>query len=99
MLYTMSRDKDLQLDEVLVNYRKNIKKSFELYLFNVLQLVKIARYSKNDAAQRAAKHLPSEEDKNFTSKLYDNDLIQSEPSTRSQAEVSSSASQLAHSIG
>ena len=77
MLYTMSRDKDLQLDEVLVNYRKNIKKSFELYLFNVLQLVKIARYSKNDAAQRASKHLPSEEDKKFTSKLYDNDLIQS----------------------
>jgi len=77
MLYTMSRDKDLQLDEVLVNYRKNIKTSFELYLYNVLQLIKIAEYAKNDASQRAAKHLPTEEDKTFTSKIYDNDLIQS----------------------
>ncbi|MEM6967340.1 MAG: transcription antitermination factor NusB, partial [Bacteroidota bacterium] len=51
--------------------------SFELYLFNVLQLVKIAEYAKNDAAKRASKHLPSEEDKRFTPKLYENDLIQS----------------------
>ncbi len=77
MLYTMSRDKDLQLDEVLVNYRKNINKSFELYLFNVLQLVKIAEYSRNDASTRASKHLPTEEDKNFTAKLFENELIQS----------------------
>ena len=77
MLYTMSRDKELQLNEVLISYRKNIRQSFELYLFNVLQLTKVAEYARKDAAKRASKHLPSEEDKKFTSKFYDNELMQS----------------------
>jgi len=77
MLYTMSRDKDLTFDVVLNHYRKNINVSFELYLYNVLQFIRVAEYSRIDAEQRASKHLPTEEDKKFTSKLYDNPLIQS----------------------
>ncbi len=77
MLYTMSRDKELKLDDVLTHYRKNIQDSFELYLFNILQLVKVTEYSKVDATTRASKHLPTEEDKNFTTKIFDNELIQS----------------------
>jgi len=42
-----------------------------------LQLIKVAEYSRQDATQRAAKHLPTPEDKQFTSKLYDNPLLQS----------------------
>ena len=77
MLYTMSQDKELQFDEVLRQFRKNFESSYELYLFNVLQLIKVAEYSRKDAAQRAAKHLPTTEDKQFISKLYDNPLLQS----------------------
>ena len=77
MLYTMSRDKELQLDEVLTHYRKTIQNSFELYLFNVLQLTKVAEYAIADAKTRVSKHLPSEEDKKFTPKFYDNELMQS----------------------
>ena len=77
MLYTMSRDKELTYDDVLTHYRKNIQKSFELYLFNVLQLTKVAEFAQKDAAKRASKHLPTEEDKKFTPKLFDNDLLQS----------------------
>lgn len=77
MLYTMSQDKELQFDEVLRQFRKNFETSYELYLFNVLQLMKVAEYSRQDATQRAAKHLPTAEDKQFTSKLFDNPLMQS----------------------
>lgn len=77
MLYTMSRDKDLSLNQVLNHYRKSINKSFDLYLFNVLQLVEVAKYSHKDATKRASKHLPSAEDKSFTPKIYDNELMQS----------------------
>ncbi|MFK7775721.1 MAG: transcription antitermination factor NusB [Saprospiraceae bacterium] len=73
----MSRDKDLSLNQVLNHYRKNIKKSFDLYLFNVLQLTEVAKYSHKDAEKRSSKHLPSAEDKAFTPKLYDNELMQS----------------------
>jgi len=77
MLYTMSRDKDLSLNQVLNHYRKNIHKSFDLYLFNVLQLTEVAKYSHKDAEKRASKHLPTAEDKTFTPKVYDNELMQS----------------------
>lgn len=77
MLYTMSRDKDLKLNQVLNHYRKSIKKSFDLYLFNVLQMTEVAKYSHKDAEKRASKHLPSAEDKIFTPKIYDNELMQS----------------------
>ena len=77
MLYTMSRDKDLSLNQVLNHYRKSIKKSFDLYLFNVLQMTEVAKYSHKDAEKRASKHLPSVEDKAFTPKIYDNELMQS----------------------
>lgn len=77
MLYTMSRDKDLSLNQVLNHYRKNINKSFDLYLFNVLQLTEVAKYSHKDAEKRASKHLPTAEDKAFTPKLYENELMQS----------------------
>jgi len=77
MLYTMSQDKELQFSEALKQFRKSFDSSYELYLFNVLQLIKVAEYSRQDAARRASKHLPTEEDKKFTSKLFDNSLMQS----------------------
>ena len=77
MLYSMSRDKKLSFDHAKLRYQENIRKSFELYLFNLLQFIRVAEYSKQDAARKMAKLLPSEEDKKFTAKLLDNDLIQS----------------------
>ena len=77
MLYTMSQDKELELNKVLTHYRKTITRSFDLYLFSILQLTKVAECAYKDAAKRASMHLPSEEDKKFTPKLYDNPLVQS----------------------
>jgi len=77
MLYSMSRDPQLSFEEVLKRYRESIQTSYELYLFNMYHVIQITAYAKKDAARRKAKHLPSEEDKIFTAKLYENELIQS----------------------
>ena len=77
MLYTMSQDKDLQFDDAIQQFRKSFDESYRSYLFNVLQLIKVAEHSCQDASRRVAKHLPTEEDKKFTSRLFDNPLTQS----------------------
>ena len=76
MLYAMSRDPKLTFDDVLKNYRESIQQSFELYLYNLHYLARVAKYSLKDAERREKKHLPSEEDKIFTPKLFRNDLVQ-----------------------
>ena len=77
MLYSMSRNKDLVFKQVLTRYRESIEESYELYLFNMFQLLKITQYAQRDAAKRSAKHLPTEEDKKFTAIFFDNELVQS----------------------
>ena len=76
MLYTMSRDKGLSYQEALDRYEERIDESYVLFLFNLNYLVNVARYSLKDADRRLAKHLPTEEDKAFSPKLYNNEIIQ-----------------------
>lgn len=78
-LYAANRDKTLIGNrQMAVNaYRRSIEQSYELFLFNVLQLREIAKFALKDQANRKNKHLPSEFDKKFSSKLYTNRLIQS----------------------
>jgi len=76
ILYAMSTDKELDYNQGMARYRASIGNSYELYLLNVFILVEICRYAKNDAKKRKAKHLPNQEDKIFTPKLFNNDLVQ-----------------------
>ncbi|MCB0566273.1 MAG: transcription antitermination factor NusB [Phaeodactylibacter sp.] len=77
MLYSMSRDNKLGVNDMVNRYRTSIHKSFELYLFCLLSLMRIAGYAKQDEAKKMAKLLPTEEDKQFTAKLGDNILMKS----------------------
>lgn len=77
MLYSISRDEKLDLQGAMQQYRENVRKSFELYLFVLFAIIRIAEFSKQDAAKRSAKLLPTEEDKLFTAKLGENELIES----------------------
>lgn len=77
MLYAMSRDGELGLNDMVNLYRVSIQKSYELYLFSLLGLMRIAGYAKQDEAKKMAKLLPTEEDKQFTAKLGENRLMQS----------------------
>lgn len=77
MLYTMGRDQSLTFETVMKRYEQSIEHSYKLFLFNMHYLLKITAYALSDASRRSSKHLPTEEDKNFIPKLYENPLIQS----------------------
>ena len=75
MLYALNRDQELGLQQLVRRYNESINHSFELYLYTLAFLVRIAECALEDAHRRAAKLLPSDEDKFFTPKLFDNELI------------------------
>jgi N utilization substance protein B len=77
VLYAMNRDQDMSYTNALNLYQLNIKHSFELYLLNLLQLLKIAEYSKADLKRKRSKLRPTEKDLRFTPKLFDNPLTHS----------------------
>jgi len=76
LLYTKSRDITLKPKDLLKSYETAIHQSYELYLFNLLQLVKVAQHAVKDATRRTAKLLPTDADKLFTAKLYENEVTQ-----------------------
>lgn len=57
------------------NLFNNIRLVYHLFLYQLQVLVKTSEYAKTDALIRAAKHLPSEEDKNFSIKFFNNKII------------------------
>ncbi|MCB0661719.1 MAG: transcription antitermination factor NusB [Saprospiraceae bacterium] len=77
VLYALNRNPELTLQEGEKRYLTAIQKSFELFLFNLVYLQKIAAYSLKEYETRQAKLLPSEEDKSFKPILWDNPLIES----------------------
>ena len=46
-------------------YKKSVEMAYDAYLFNVHQIRKIAEYANTDAAIRAEKYRPTEEDKKY----------------------------------
>lgn len=75
MLYSMSRDEQLTYTEALRRYHGNIQSAFDMYLYNLYLLTGITSYAEKDRDRRLVKHLPTEEDKIFTDRLYRNPLI------------------------
>lgn len=73
-LYAANRDNALTESRVKDYYKKSIDMAYDAYLYNLHQLRKIAEFANTDAAIRAGKLLPSEEDLNFTTKLYNNPI-------------------------
>lgn len=58
-------------------YDESVEKSFELLIFALYILVYTSRCAVDDAQKRKAKHLPNEEDALFSSRFFNNPLIQS----------------------
>jgi len=71
-LYAANRDIALNNEAVKNYYKKSIDMAYNAFLFNLHQLLKVAEYANTDAAIRAEKLLPSEADKNFSTKLFNN---------------------------
>jgi N utilization substance protein B len=77
LLYTDSRNSELKFSHLLNLYKTSVEKSFELYLFNLLHLIRLAEYARHDASNKKAKLRPSEKDLAFQPKLGTNELITS----------------------
>ncbi len=76
LLYSMDRDETLVPKDVYKSYDQNINKSYELFLYTIYIMELITFESVNDHKKRSSKHLPTDLDKIFSAKLYNNDLIQ-----------------------
>ena len=76
MLYAQSRDESLDYNATMKEYWKKIDDSFHLLLFSLYNLIQITKIASEDQEKRKSKHLPTELDKKFTSKLWSNPMIQ-----------------------
>ncbi|MEL6277074.1 MAG: transcription antitermination factor NusB, partial [Bacteroidota bacterium] len=75
VLYAAQRQETATSASQLKMYRELIRRSFQLYLQNLLIFQRTATYAKQDQARRRTKHLPSEQDKAFTAILATNPSI------------------------
>ena len=76
ILYAYNRDESLSEEEVYKEYWRRIDSSFELLLFSLYGIMQITKSASDDYEKRKAKHLPTDLDKIFTPKLWDNVIIQ-----------------------
>ena len=76
-MYAMTRDQELHMDDAVRRFHAQVEQSFSLFLYNLLVFSRVTARSVKDADRRAARHLPTEEDKRFTPKIFENALMQS----------------------
>ena len=77
LLYMLNRDEQLTTKDLVKSYKDGIWKTFELYIFQLYVLLRVAQYAEKDAEIRAAKLLPSDDDKSFDPRLSKNDCTRS----------------------
>ncbi|MCA0239140.1 MAG: transcription antitermination factor NusB [Bacteroidetes bacterium] len=73
----LNRDEQIAFTDLVKDYNDGIWKTYELYIFQLHLLLKVAQYAEKDAANRSAKLLPGEDDRAFTPRLYTNACTQS----------------------
>jgi N utilization substance protein B len=73
----LNRDEQLTPKDVVKMYKEGTWKAFELYIFQLYILLRVAQYAEKDAEIRAAKHLPTDSDKAFDPRLGTNDCTKS----------------------
>lgn len=76
VLFSLNRDQALTFAQAKKRYWESVEESYTLYLFNLYNLILVAKQSQADEKKRKLKHLPSDADKSFSPKLYENELIQ-----------------------
>lgn len=77
LLYSMACDPELKFEHVLKRYYSLVEDTFQLFLLNLYTLRRITEVSIEDESNRKSKHLPTEEDKLFSSKIFNNEIVQS----------------------
>jgi N utilization substance protein B len=77
LLFSLNKDEKPVANKVVDKFETYVKKSFELYLFNLYVLTEVCQYAKKDEEKRHGKYLPTPEDLLFRAKLLENDCMQS----------------------
>jgi transcription antitermination protein NusB len=77
LLFTAKKDKALTVSDLLKKYMQYGDQLHCLYFANLYYLIKVLEFANKDNETRKKKHLLSQEDKDFTNRIYDNPLIQS----------------------
>lgn len=76
-LFILNKDESLNKEQAVEFYNRAVDETYQLYLFNLYTLVEICRFSQDDKGLRQSKYIPTDEDKAFSAKLFENELIQS----------------------
>ncbi len=76
-LYAKNRDESMSSKETLKMYEAKIDESFDLLLFSLYSVLNIAKVAVEDNVKRKSKHLPTDIDKIFIPKLWENVMVQS----------------------
>jgi N utilization substance protein B len=77
LLYMLNRDDQIAFKELVAQYNEGIWKAYEVYVFHLYLLLRVAQYAEKDAANKAAKLLPNDNDRQFEPRLYSNPCLQS----------------------
>jgi transcription antitermination protein NusB len=77
LLYMLNRDEQLVPNELVRQYNDGIWETYEIYIYQLYLLLRVAQYAERDAQLRATKLAPAEDDKTFTPRLYTNSSTQS----------------------
>lgn len=77
ILYQLNRDTELTSKDAVRKYRESIDQSFNLLVYNIYLVYHICKVSVEDDKKRKSKFVPTEFDRAFSPKLFDNPLVKS----------------------
>ena len=77
VLYAAQRQENGDVKYAVSQFRGMVRKTFQLYLQNLLLVQRICEYARQDEATRRVKFRPTEEDRTFTARLANNRLVRS----------------------
>lgn len=76
-LYAQNRDESMSSKEAIIMYNSRIEESFDLLVFSLYSILNIAKIAVEDYRKRKVKHLPTDLDKIFEPKLWENIMVDS----------------------
>lgn len=77
LLYSLDRDAGIQSKDIIQRYDQAVEMAYESLMFNLFLFLEITHYAVADRDSRHAKLRPDQDDRDWTARLYENDLIQS----------------------
>lgn len=75
LLFSVNRDEQLDVVEAKKRYWSSIEDTFRLFVLNLHVILNVTSTASTDLEKRKSKRLPSDFDKAFSDKLYNNSLI------------------------